>query len=142
MFTLTLPAYICLDVPLVECRTSEEFAHESGIAYTSDAMAADEPVAGSLADTGAADTASALPRPRIHANGAHSRSSDREAAEASLCRNSLFPNVVKQQSRCMSVLLQQGPHGGIRRIGPLLITQERGGGAIKHLNPAFIDMMD
>ncbi|KAJ2417174.1 hypothetical protein GGI10_000397 [Coemansia sp. RSA 2530] len=142
MFTLTLPAYIRLDVPLVECRTSEEFAHESGIAYTSDAMAADEPAAGSLPDTGATDTASALPRPRIHANGAHSRSSDREAAEASLCRNSLFPNVVKQQSRCMSVLLQQGPHGGIRRIGPLLITQERGGGAIKHLNPAFIDMMD
>ncbi|KAJ2757079.1 hypothetical protein GGI19_000320 [Coemansia pectinata] len=125
-----------------ECRTSEEFAHESGIAYTSDAGVADEPVLGSLPDTSSADTPSALPRPRVLANGAHSRTSDREAAEASLCRNSLFPNVVKQQSRCMSVLLQQGPHGGIRRIGPLLITQERGGGAIKHLNPAFIDMMD
>ncbi|KAJ2062664.1 hypothetical protein GGI17_002272 [Coemansia sp. S146] len=125
-----------------KCRTSEEFAHESGIAYTSDAGVSDEPVLGSLPDTSSADTPSALPRPRVLANGAHSRTGDREAAEASLCRNSLFPNVVKQQSRCMSVLLQQGPHGGIRRIGPLLITQERGGGAIKHLNPAFIDMMD
>ncbi|KAJ2163034.1 hypothetical protein GGF46_000220 [Coemansia sp. RSA 552] len=57
-------------------------------------------------------------------------------------RNSLFPSVVKQQSRCLSVLLQHGPHGGIRRIGPLLITKERGGAAITYLNPAFIDMMD
>ncbi|KAJ2832179.1 hypothetical protein FBU31_002129, partial [Coemansia sp. 'formosensis'] len=142
MFTLTLPSYLHLDVPLVECRISEEFAHESGIAYTSDAAVIDESVLGSLQDTSTVDAVSAIPRPRVHANGAHRRASDREAAEASLCRNSLFPNVVKQQSRCMSVLLQQGPHGGIRRIGPLLITQERGGGAIKHLNPAFIDMMD
>ncbi|KAJ2725960.1 hypothetical protein GGI07_000888 [Coemansia sp. Benny D115] len=66
----------------------------------------------------------------------------RDTSELSLHRNSLFPSVVKQQSRCMSVLLQQGPHGGIRRIGPLLITRERGGNAIKHLNPSFIDMMD
>ncbi|KAJ2394534.1 hypothetical protein GGF41_008911, partial [Coemansia sp. RSA 2531] len=124
------------------CRTSEEFAHESGIAYISDAAVADEAVLGSLPDTSSAHSSSAIPRPRLLANGARSRTGDREAAEASLCRNSLFPNVVKQQSRCMSVLLQQGPHGGIRRIGPLLITQERGGGAIKHLNPAFIDMMD
>ncbi|KAJ2105176.1 hypothetical protein GGI16_002464 [Coemansia sp. S142-1] len=142
MFTLTLPAYLLLDVPLVECRTSEEFAHESGIAYISDAAVADEAVLGSLPDTSSVDSSSAIPRPRPPANGARSRTGDREAAEASLCRNSLFPNVVKQQSRCMSVLLQQGPHGGIRRIGPLLITQERGGGAIKNLNPAFIDMMD
>ncbi|KAJ1934670.1 hypothetical protein FBU59_005628, partial [Linderina macrospora] len=65
-----------------------------------------------------------------------------EATEASLCRNNLFPNAVKKQSRCLSVLLQQGPHGGIRRVGPLLITCERGGRAIELLNPAFIDMMD
>ncbi|KAJ2537395.1 hypothetical protein IWW43_000004 [Coemansia sp. RSA 1935] len=71
-----------------------------------------------------------------------SRADERAAAEASLCRNSLFPNVVKQQSRCLSVLLQHGPHGGIRRIGPLLITRERGGLAIANLNPAFVEMMD
>ncbi|KAJ2732234.1 hypothetical protein IW152_003954 [Coemansia sp. BCRC 34962] len=97
MFTLTLPAYILLDVPLVECRTSEEFAHESGIAYTSDAVAADEPVAGSLPSTSASDAASALPRPRIHANGAHSRASDREAAEASLHLNPAFIDMMDVQ---------------------------------------------
>ncbi|KAJ2642752.1 hypothetical protein GGF44_001495, partial [Coemansia sp. RSA 1694] len=145
-FALTFPAHLFLDVPLVECRSSEEFAHEAGIAYSSDTAAEDELVHDanyeSLAASNTTEASTVPPRPRIQANGAHSRASNREAAEASLCRNSLFPNVVKQQSRCMSVLLQQGPHGGIRRIGPLLITQERGGGAIRNLNPAFIDMMD
>ncbi|KAJ2845386.1 hypothetical protein GGI22_006574, partial [Coemansia erecta] len=86
----------------------------------------------------------AVTRPHTAATttSATERVQGREVAEKMLCRNSLFTNAVKQQSRCMSVLLQQGSHGGIRRIGPLLITSERGGSAIKHLNPAFIDMMD
>ncbi|KAJ2746354.1 hypothetical protein GGI20_001414 [Coemansia sp. BCRC 34301] len=137
---------VCNAETIFSCRTSEEFAHESGIAYSSEAPAEDELARDanheSLPESSTGEALTVLPRPRTQANGAYSRASNREAAEASLCRNSLFPNVVKQQSRCMSVLLQQGPHGGIRRIGPLLITQERGGGAIKHLNPSFIDMMD
>ncbi|KAJ2006484.1 hypothetical protein GGI04_001864, partial [Coemansia thaxteri] len=151
MFTLTLPTCLHLDVPLIECRPSEEFAHETGAAYASllgqtrESAAADDAVhSGSTSSTeqSTPDSAPVIPRPRHQLASANCRNGDRVATEASLCRNSLFPNVVKQQSRCMSVLLQQGPHGGIRRIGPLLITQERGGGAIKHLNPAFIDMMD
>ncbi|KAJ1669048.1 hypothetical protein GGF38_002553, partial [Coemansia sp. RSA 25] len=41
-FALTFPAHLFLDVPLVECRSSEEFAHEAGIAYSSDTAAEDE----------------------------------------------------------------------------------------------------
>ncbi|KAJ1725344.1 hypothetical protein LPJ53_000476 [Coemansia erecta] len=89
------------------------------------------------------DAAPELPIPRMHLAGRQDRAQTRDGSERSpACRNSLFPSVVKQQSRCLSVLLQQGPHGGIRRVGPLLITRERGGCAIKNLNPAFIEMMD
>ncbi|KAJ2092205.1 hypothetical protein IW138_001272 [Coemansia sp. RSA 986] len=91
---------------------------------------------------GATPDESLLPMPRPHTAATTERVKGHEVAEKLFCRNSLFTNAVKQQSRCMSVLLQQGSHGGIRRIGPLLITTERGGSAIKHLNPAFIDMMD
>ncbi|KAJ2686537.1 hypothetical protein GGH99_003459 [Coemansia sp. RSA 1285] len=83
-----------------------------------------------------------MPIPRPHTAAAAEQMKGRDVADNVLGRNSLFSNAVRQQSRCMSVLLQQGSHGGIRRIGPLLITMERGGSAIKHLNPAFIDMMD
>ncbi|KAJ1889160.1 hypothetical protein LPJ81_006185, partial [Coemansia sp. IMI 209127] len=104
---------------------------------------------GATSRRAALEESSALPmlavtRPHTAATttSAAERVKGREVAEHLLCRNSLFTNAVRQQSRCMSVLLQQGSHGGIRRIGPLLITLERGGAAIKHLNPAFIDMMD
>ncbi|KAJ2148357.1 hypothetical protein GGH19_000608 [Coemansia sp. RSA 1807] len=136
-----------------ECRASEEYAHEIGVEYVStkgtDSENIDSKCPNSFVNDNRNQKASELSQPRTAT--AHplsqtctvsSRADERAAAEASLCRNSLFPNVVKQQSRCLSVLLQHGPHGGIRRIGPLLITRERGGLAIANLNPAFVEMMD
>ncbi|KAJ2823647.1 hypothetical protein IWW50_003688, partial [Coemansia erecta] len=138
------------------CRASEEYAHEMNVEYvpTKDAAAADStPTDRSSAmalpnddqqssASKPAQARSTAAHPLSQASTVTSRVGGREATEASLCRNSLFPNVVKQQSRCLSVLLQHGPHGGIRRIGPLLITRERGGLAIANLNPAFVEMMD
>ncbi|KAJ1857282.1 hypothetical protein LPJ76_001859 [Coemansia sp. RSA 638] len=136
-----------------ECRASEEYAHEIGVEYVSskgtDSEHVDSKCPNPFVNDNRNPKASDISQPR--AATAHplsqtctvsSRADERAAAEASLCRNSLFPNVVKQQSRCLSVLLQHGPHGGIRRIGPLLITRERGGLAIANLNPAFVEMMD
>ncbi|KAJ2550093.1 hypothetical protein EV175_004197 [Coemansia sp. RSA 1933] len=161
------PKHPLLDLSIVECRASEELAHENGCNYVSKSSARMHPPprfqksssalpfngsSGAAARSRVAvlqESSSAMPMPvtRPHtataaAASATDRVQGREVAEKLLCRNSLFTNAVKQQSRCMSVLLQQGSHGGIRRIGPLLITTERGGSAIKHLNPAFIDMVD
>ncbi|KAJ2783898.1 cell division cycle- protein [Coemansia javaensis] len=145
MFALIPRPGRLFDAPIAECRASEEFAHEIGAMYRP--SKADE-----RDDGGSPASAFSQPGTPAHSLGPRSSAAttvasaataaSRAAAEASLCRNSLFPSVVKQQSRCLSVLLQHGPHGGIRRVGPLLITRERGGAAIRHLNPAFIDMMD
>ncbi|KAJ2855268.1 cell division cycle- protein [Coemansia erecta] len=162
MYALHLNKYHnILDIPILECRQSEELAQEIGIEYnaflqsqsqlplkqnenhiqnqTSPLSRTPHANAESCSSAGAS---SAMPIPRTPAGGSTDRVRTREPTGSSTCRNSLFPSVVKQQSRCLSVLLQQGPHGGIRRVGPLLITKERGGSAIKHLNPAFIEMMD
>ncbi|KAJ2695866.1 hypothetical protein H4R19_005800, partial [Coemansia spiralis] len=146
MFVLTPLSPRIFEDPIVECRASEELAHEIGASYTPSKGFARRPgpSGGTAAARACAPTdspVSAFPRPHTRTQPRPAADS-RAAAEASLCRNSLFPNAVKQQSRCLSVLLQHGPHGGIRRIGPLLITKERGGRAIALLNPAFIDMMD
>ncbi|KAJ2852424.1 hypothetical protein IWW36_000311 [Coemansia brasiliensis] len=131
-----------------ECRASEERAHELGVEYVPSKSAAgktSEPIKHSETSYARQNTLAELskPRPRPAAAPTQQQSSSKpDSAEGPFCRNSLFPNVVKQQSRCLSVLLQHGPHGGIRRIGPLLITRERGGVAIANLNPAFVDMMD
>ncbi|KAJ1733475.1 hypothetical protein LPJ61_001538 [Coemansia biformis] len=170
MFALIPLSNRLFDDPIVECRASEEYAHEVGESYAPSKAAVSRAggAAGARPYRANDTTASAFPTPHLSIQtrpptaGSSSTtastsvstpvatptgnpaniSASRAAAEASLCRNSLFPNVVKQQSRCLSVLLQHGPHGGIRRIGPLLITKERGGPAIALLNPAFIDMMD
>ncbi|KAJ2678063.1 cell division cycle- protein [Coemansia spiralis] len=141
-----------------ECRASEELAHENGMQYSSSKSAEARLVHSTrvLSTSSFAtlngihrkpiitDASPSVPMPRPHTAGTivSERPKAREATDSMLYRNSLFSNVVKQQSRCLSVLLQQGSHGGLRRIGPLLITMERGGAAIRHLNPAFIDMMD
>ncbi|KAJ1743390.1 hypothetical protein LPJ68_000992 [Coemansia sp. RSA 1086] len=133
-----------------ECRASEERAHELGVEYVPS-----KPAAGKTSESSKHSETSyarqntlaelSKPRPRPAATPQQQQQqpgSNPDSGEGPFCRNSLFPNVVKQQSRCLSVLLQHGPHGGIRRIGPLLITRERGGMAIANLNPAFVDMMD
>ncbi|PIA13892.1 hypothetical protein COEREDRAFT_17280, partial [Coemansia reversa NRRL 1564] len=137
-----------------ECRASEEYAHELGVEYKSNKkdIAKDslqsEDVEAAVA-TGKVGSRSVFPQPRLSAHPLSQATTLSSAADDSSAfndaprsRNSLFPNVVKQQSRCLSVLLQHGPHGGIRRIGSLLITRERGGTAIALLNPAFVEMMD
>ncbi|KAJ2606583.1 cell division cycle- protein [Coemansia sp. RSA 1722] len=155
------------EVTITECRQSEEIAREIGIDYSTSLQPDTQPQSQSQShqktlvrqkheqsaslsgsqhpsteEPSMTSNTSAMPIPRAHAVGSTDRARPREPTGASTCRNSLFPSVVKQQSRCLSVLLQQGPHGGIRRVGPLLITKERGGSSIKHLNPAFIEMMD
>ncbi|KAJ2806279.1 hypothetical protein H4R20_001747 [Coemansia guatemalensis] len=153
MFALLSQSHRLLDEPIVECRASEEFAHEVGVEYqsskmaiTKDSLRSDE--GDTAIVTGKVGTRSAFPQPRTSAHPLSqatplSNAADSPASiDAPPSRNSLFPNVVKQQSRCLSVLLQHGPHGGIRRIGSLLITRERGGTAIALLNPAFVEMMD
>ncbi|KAJ2637206.1 hypothetical protein GGF40_002516 [Coemansia sp. RSA 1286] len=155
------------EVMITECRQSEEIAHEIGTDYSTSLQPNTQSQSqsqshqktlvrqkheqsaslsgsqhSSTEEPSLTSNTSAMPIPRAHAVGSTDRARPREPTGASTCRNSLFPSVVKQQSRCLSVLLQQGPHGGIRRVGPLLITKERGGSSIKHLNPAFIEMMD
>ncbi|KAJ2453715.1 hypothetical protein EV183_002014 [Coemansia sp. RSA 2336] len=129
-----------------ECRASEERAHELGVEYVPSAPAAGKasgPAKHSetsyARQNALAELSKPRPRPAATQQQQQQLSSKLDSAEGPF---SLFPNVVKQQSRCLSVLLQHGPHGGIRRIGPLLITRERGGMAIANLNPAFVDMMD
>ncbi|KAJ1847514.1 hypothetical protein LPJ73_004235, partial [Coemansia sp. RSA 2703] len=145
-------------MPLLESHHSDKHSRDAGVKYrpsrprTAPAPRSRQPsdVTGSPRQQGrrfddmiSSDDAPELPIPRARLGGRLDRPPTRDGSDQpSTCRNSLFPSVVKQQSRCLSVLLQQGPHGGIRRIGPLLITRERGGCAIKNLNPAFIEMMD
>ncbi|KAJ1955712.1 hypothetical protein GGI12_005492, partial [Dipsacomyces acuminosporus] len=147
-------------IPLDEYQASEELAQGMGKKYIPSPLSSSasegqldyryaHPAEPSMPSANASKPASNTaadphprPRPRPRTAKSADRINGRTAAEASQCRNSLFPSVVKQQSRCLSVLLQQGPHGGIRRVGPLLISGERGGKAIELLNPAFIDMMD
>ncbi|KAJ2081859.1 hypothetical protein H4R24_002016 [Coemansia sp. RSA 988] len=154
MFALLSQSHRLLDEPIIECRASEEHAHELGVEYKSNKKGfAKYSFRGEDEDDSAVVTEkvgarSAIPQPRTSAHPLSQATPLSNAADsptsidAPPSRNSLFPNVVKQQSRCLSVLLQHGPHGGIRRIGSLLITRERGGTAIALLNPAFVEMMD
>ncbi|KAJ1944128.1 hypothetical protein EC988_006064, partial [Linderina pennispora] len=175
MDILYLRPYLNIELPIIECRASEEFAHEIGAEYIPSNVASRqismafgccggvshhhgscranlEPVCIPVPIPVPVPTHTPPPLPttasvtavppRPHTAHSSPRLRSHEATEASLCRNNLFPSAVKKQSRCLSMLLQQGPHGGIRRVGPLLITCERGGRAIELLNPAFIDMMD
>ncbi|KAI7827327.1 hypothetical protein BX661DRAFT_26161 [Kickxella alabastrina] len=139
---------------LEECCDSKEHAHKTGQEYTSSRavpFVSPSPLTDNHSSllqtnmTSHASTPNLSSTPLLSQSplaGRVGRQHSHDTSDLHVCRNSLFPNVVKKQSRCMSVLLQQGPHGGIRRTGPLLITKERGGNSIRHLNPAFVEMMD
>ncbi|KAJ1916077.1 cell division cycle- protein [Mycoemilia scoparia] len=56
--------------------------------------------------------------------------------------SSLPSTPVRKHSRCMSMLLQQGPHGGIRRLESFQISKSRGGEVVSMLSPALVDMLN
>ncbi|KAJ1680378.1 cell division cycle- protein [Spiromyces aspiralis] len=65
---------------------------------------------------------------------------DTKSTRASSTSSCATPTM--SQSQRMSLLFQKGPHGGVRRLGPFMASETRGGRLIAHLTPHLVELLN